>query len=148
MTITSISSATYVADLVNFIRDKLSSNITDPLSGKRVSSEKFVMTEYPRREVKFPIITVVDRPSRQEQRLGMQSEGTILRLTIEIRAWARNVKERDELYDSIHNYLRTEQFDTLTGANLHDFALGSVVNISEPDVKSKVAEFTWLYVCE
>jgi hypothetical protein len=148
MTITSISSATYVADLVNFIRDKLISSITDPLSGKRTSNEKFVMTEYPRREVKYPIITIVDRPSSQIQRLGMQSEGTMLRLVLEVRVWARNVKERDELYDAIHNYLRTEQFDTLTNANLHDFTLGSVVNISESDVKSKVAEFTWLYICE
>ena len=147
MTITKISSATYVADLVNFIRDKLASNITDPLASVRTSGERFVMTEYPRRAVRYPIVTVTDRGSKQEQRLGMQSEGTILRLTLEIRVWGRNVKERDELYDSIHNYLRTEQFDTLTNANLHDFDLSSVVNVSEEEVKSKVVEITWLYVC-
>ncbi len=79
----------------------------------------------------------------------MGSEGTILRLGVEIRIWARNVKERDELFDSVYDYLRTNQLsgDDLTAANLHDFSMGSVVNVSEADVKSKVVEINYLFLC-
>ena len=147
MTITSISSSTFTADLVNYIRDKLNSAVTDPLS--RSLPERFVLTEYPKREVRYPIITVTDKGSRQEAPLGMGSEGTILKLGVEIRIWARNVKERDELFGEIYDYLRTNQLsgDDITGANLHDFNMDSVVNISEENVKSKVGEFSFLFIC-
>ena len=32
MTITSISSSTFIADTINLLRDKLTSNITDPIN--------------------------------------------------------------------------------------------------------------------
>jgi len=150
MTVSEINSSTFVADLVILIRDKLLSNITDPESSKRATADKFVLTEYPRRAVHYPIITVRDTRIRQEQRLGMQSEGTILRLGVEVRVWARNVVERDEIFDEVHNYLRTNQLGatSLTTANLHDFSISSVTNVSEPDVKSKVLEVSFLFVCE
>lgn len=141
MTITSVRSSTFMADLVVFLRDKLKTNITS------VSSR--VYTSYPKRNVIYPMITVTDSGSRQEGKLGMSSEGTILRLGVEIRVWARNVKERDEIFGEIYDYLRTNQLssDDITGANLHDFSMDSVVNVSEPDVKSKVMEVTYLFVC-
>ncbi len=147
MTITEINSATFTADLVNYIRDLLNTNITDPLN--RSLQERFVMTEYPRRKVSYPIITVTDMGTNQESPLGMGSQGTILRLGVEIRIWARNVKERDELFGSIHEYLRTNQLvgDDITKANLHDFKLDSVVNVSEDNVKSKIMEVSYLFIC-
>ena len=151
MTITSVSSSTFIADVVNLLRDKLLTNITDPLVSVRNANEKFVLTEYPRRPVRYPVITVRDISTRQESRLGMNSEGTLLRLGVEIRIWARNVKERDELFDSVYDYLRTNQLgatSTLTSANLHDFRLGSVVNVSEDEVKSKVIEINFIFICE
>jgi len=149
MVITSVESSTFVADTVNFIRDKLNSNIVDPISASRGSGERFVLTSYPERPVKYPIITVTDSGTIQEGKLGMGSEGTLLRLTIEIRIWARNVKERDELFDEVHNYLRDNQItgDNIAGANLFDFNLSSVVNVSESNVKSKVMEVTYLFIC-
>ncbi len=141
MTITSVRSSTFIADLVVFLRDKLKTNITS------VSSR--VYTSYPQRGVIYPMITVTDIGSRQEGRLGMSSEGTILRLGVEIRVWGRNVKERDEIFDDVYDYLRSNQLsgDDITGANLHDFSMGSAVNVSEPDVKSKVMEVTYLFIC-
>ena len=149
MTITSVTSATFIADTIILLRDKLLSNITDPLVATRNTNEKFVLTEYPRRAVTYPIITITDTGTRQESRLGMQSEATKLRVGVEIRIWARNVKERDELFDSIYDYLRQQQFGTssLTDANLHDFGMGSVVNVSEENIKSKVMEVNFLYLC-
>ncbi|MHA1868747.1 MAG: Lcl C-terminal domain-containing protein [Candidatus Heimdallarchaeaceae archaeon] len=148
MTITSVNSNTFIADLVNYIRDRLNSNVADPLN--RSLPERFVMTSYPRRKVRYPIITVTDTGSRQEGKLGMGSQGTILRLGVEIRIWARNVKERDEIFGKVYDYLRTNQLsgDFITGANLYDFSMDSVVNVSEPDVKSKVMEVTYLFLTD
>ena len=141
MTITSIRSSTFIADLVVFLRDKLKTNIT------AVSSR--VYTSYPQRGVIYPMITVTDSGSRQEGRLGMSSEGTVLRLGVEIRIWAKNVKQRDEIFGDVYDYLRDNQItgDDIVGANLHDFSMDSVVNVSEPDVKSKVMEATYLFIC-
>ncbi len=152
MTITSIQSSTFVADTVNYIRDKLNTNITDPITSVRAGNEKFVLTSYPQRPVKYPIITIVDSGISQPLRLGMQSDGTAITLPLEIRIWGRNVKERDELFDAVYDYLRTNQFsgDDITGANLHDFKLNSVVNVDElgeAGIKSKVVEVQYLFIC-
>jgi len=147
MTVTEVNSSTFITDLIILIRDKLKNNIDDPLN--RPASQKFVMTSYPQSAVTYPVITVTDTGSTQEGKLGMGSQGTIMRLGIEIRVWARNVKERDTIFDEVHDWLRTNQIygDDLNEANLYDFNLSSVVNVSEPDVKSKVMEVTYLYLC-
>ncbi len=154
MTITSVSSTTFLADTVNLIKNKLLSHITDPLSSSRPSTEKFVLTSYPQRAVTYPIITVVDRDISQPQRLGMGSESTSIIITLEIRIWARNVKERDELFDSVYIYLKNNQLDTSTGlveSNLNGLQLTSALNISEDGeagIKSKVMEVRFLFICE
>ena len=147
MTVPKVNSATFMSDLIILIRDKLIRNIDDPLN--RPASQKFVMTSYPQNVVTYPVITVTDTGSRQEGKLGMGSQGTMLRLGVEIRIWARNVKERDTIFDTVYDYLRNNQIsgDDLNNANLYDFNMNSVVNASEPDVKSKVGEFTFLYLC-
>ena len=153
MTITSVASTTFLADTVNLIRNNLNSNITDPISATRPGGEKFVLTEYPKRAVTYPIITVTDAGITQPQRLGMQSESTAIFITLEIRIWAKNVVQRDELFDSIYTWLRTNQFggsEALTDAELHDFTLNSVVNVNEigqEGIKSKVLEVQFLFIC-
>ena len=52
------TSSTFLADTLLFIRNFLDSNITDPISGSRAGRDRFVMTSYPQRDVKYPIITV------------------------------------------------------------------------------------------
>lgn len=152
MTITSVNSSTFLADAIILIRDKLRSNITDPIVSSRPSTQSFVYTSYPQKGVTYPIITVVDRGVAQTRKLGMGSEGTLISLTLEVRIWARNIKERDELFDKVYDYLRNNQLDTggLVEAQLFDFTLTSAVNISEPGeqgVKSKVCEIKFLFVC-
>ena len=149
MTITEVNSATFLADAINLIRDKIKANITDPVVSVRPSGQRFVFTSYPKEPVVYPVITITDRGITQPQRLGMGSEGTTINLNVEIRIWARNVKERDELFDSVYNYLRTNQISTanLVGANLSGFQLTSAVNIDEigiEGIKSKVMEVRYL----
>ena len=144
MTITSVSSSTFLADSIILIRDKLRTNISS------VSSR--VYTSYPKTNVIYPIITVVDRGISQPQRLGMGSEATAINIDIEIRVWARNIKQRDELFDEIYDYLRTNQLDATTGlvaSNLSGFQLLSAVNIDDTGiegVKSKVMEVRFLFI--
>ena len=141
MSITEINSSTFLADSVIFIKDKLKDNIT--------SINSKVYTSYPQKGVIYPIITVKDAGIGQEIRLGMRSEGTAMRIPLEIRIWARNVKERDEIFGEVYDYLRTNQFsgDDIIGANLHDFKLDSAVNVDEEKIKSKVCEVSYLFVC-
>jgi hypothetical protein len=151
MTITSISNAKFLADSVNLIRNLLTTNITDPIASKRTGNEKFVMTSYPQRPVKYPIITVVDRDITQPRKMGMGSESFILILTIEIRIWARNIVERDELFDEIFSYFQGHQYTTtsLVDAHINEWTLDSVVNISEEGeagIKSKVLQYKFMFV--
>lgn len=152
MAITTVSSSTFLADTIILIRDKLRTNITDPISSKRPTGQKFLHTSYPKRTVTYPIITVTDRGIIQPQRLGMASEGTILTMDIEIRIWSKAVKERDELTQEVYEYLRTNQLDTNTGlsdSGLHDFSLSSAVNVDEEGeagIRSKVCEYRFLVI--
>ena len=110
------------------------------------------MTSYPKEPVTYPIITITDRGIIQPSRLGMASEGTVLTIDVEVRIWASNVKERDELTQEVYEYLRTNQLDTTTGladSGLHDFSLSSAINVDEAGeagIRSKVCEYRFLVV--
>lgn len=153
MTVTSVSSSTFLADTIVFLRDRLIT-ITDPISSSRTGGEKFVMTEYPQRPVKYPIITVRDRGVNSPIQLGMQSEAHLLRIPVEIRIWARNVKERDELFDGVFDLLRTNQYggsSATTDAGLHDFKLTNTNNVTEmigkdQSIQSKVIEIEYIFI--
>jgi len=147
MTVLSVNSSTFTTDVIILLRDSLRDTLDDPIV--RSGNDKFILTSYPSKPVKYPVITITDTGSRQEGKLGMGSQGTVLRLGIEIRVWARNVKERDTLFDAIYDHLRTNQLsgDDLTNANLHDFSLDNSVNVSEENIQSKVGEFTYLFLC-
>ena len=149
-----IASATFLTDTITFVRDKLDANVTDPISGSRAGRDRFVMTSYPQRTVKYPIITVVDSGISDERRLGLQSEATFMVYNVEIRIWARNVKERDSLTQEVYTFLRTNQFDgppltdgASVGFGLHDFALVGATNVNDfngdASVRSKVLEFRY-----
>lgn len=103
-----ISASTMVADSVKFIRDLISTNITDPLSPNRPANSKFLLTSYPSRPSKYPLITV--KLIRQEtiQRYS-GSQNQLVLVNLEIRVWARAMKEKDELGDEVVDTLRTNQ---------------------------------------
>lgn len=143
MTVTSVNTSTFIADTTILIRDALLNNITDPISGTRASNERFVMTSYPQRPVKYPIITVKNTNIDMPKRLGMQSEIHYTALPMEIRIWARNEVEKDELTQNTINYLRDLEYSAsgTVVANLLGFKVTSAVNVDEPGdagIKSKV----------
>ena len=145
-----VTSETFVRDSIFFIKNDLVSNITDPLSTKRDSDSKFVMTSYPQRKAQYPLITV-GLENADAKRTGMQTNAMDMDLTFEVRVWARNVKERDELFEDVLNRLRTIQFtgSGSVNADLHDFNITSTVNVDEAGeggVHSKVITATYKFI--
>jgi len=147
-----VSSTTLLSDTILFTRDTLRSNITDPL-GSRPAGEKFVMTSYPRRNTTYPIITVKGM-NLTARKLGQQSETMLVSFDIEVRTWARNEKEKNNLWDEVFTHLRTNQFPsatagTSTNADLHDFRLDSSNDIDEPGeegIKSKIDIYKYIFI--
>ena len=145
-----VASATILRDVIFYVKDFLDGEITDPISGTRPTTEKFIMTSYPQRATSIPIITIKDINSFDTRILGLQSEASEHYIDIEVRVWARNIKERDELADSIYQKLKDNQIGvsgTSQAADLHDFKLLSSINIDDPTgIKSKVMTFRFLFV--
>lgn len=147
-----INGSTFISQTTLFLRSSLASGIVDPLSGTRASNEPFVMTSYPEKPVKYPIITVKSLNPTMIQRGGMQSQDTYDSLPFEIRVWARNEREKDHLAEDVSTWLRLNQFSgtysTIT-QGLFGFNRTSMVDVDENDkqgVKSKVMEFEWRFV--
>ena len=148
-----VTTSTFIQDTVLFIRNELDSNVTDPIASDRTARERFVMTSYPERGVKYPIITVRNIGAVSEQRLGMQSELIWVRMPLELRIWARNEKERDEITQDTYNHLRSNQFgggsSSVDDEDLHDFTILSAVPVDEDGetgVKSMVMTAQYMFV--
>jgi hypothetical protein len=128
-----VSSETFIKDVIGFIKTSLVSNVTDPIASTRGSSSKFIMTSYPQRPVEYPIITI-KVTNQTANRAGMQTTAMDVSVNIEVRVWARNQKEKDEIANEVYNDLKGLQFTTSTGsiANyLYNFTLISATEIDE-----------------
>lgn len=138
-----INSSTFVSDSILFVRDLIETNVTDPISSSRVGRERFVMTSYPQRDVKYPIITIKLRNASQIFRMGQQSEREWINIPFEVRIWARNIKEKENLLQEVWDVLRDNQYGA-SGTiefGLHDFApegTGDVDESGEGAPKSKL----------
>jgi|TARA_R100000501_G_C2596826_1_gene95098 hypothetical protein len=151
MTVTTVTSSKFISDPTILVRDFLRDNITDPISSSRQSNSKFVVTSYPQRPVQYPIITVKSEDFTSKN-LGMQSTNQQMSIKLEIRMWAKNEKQKDELTQEVHTALKNNQFQAdgpSSTNNLHDFDLISSVNIDEEGqrgIKSKVNTYQWFAI--
>ena len=138
-----------IRDTLFFIKDYLDGEITDPIT--RPTNEKFIMTSYPQRAVTYPIITIKDTNIDSRMTLGFQSEGALYNIDMEVRVWANNTKQRDDIADQLMDKMRTNQIGTsgTSQANaLHDLRLLSSVNVDETEgnIHSKVMTFKFIFV--
>lgn len=137
-------------DILFFIKEDLEQNIQDPIATNRPEKSKFVMTSYPSRPVNYPIITIKTL-NVKAVRAGMQTTAQDITINLEIRIWARNTKERDEIFDSVFSRLGDIQFTSVTGSvanNLHDLTIGSAVEVTEEGdkgIKSKVISIEYKF---
>lgn len=144
---------TIIRDVLFFLKDDFNSNITDPISSDRTNNSRFVMTSYPVRPVEYPVVTI-KCTNIEMIRAGMQTTAQDITLSIEIRIWARNQKEKDEIATDILNRLSDIQFTSSTGSvdnNLHDLLIGSAIEIDEPGesgaqvIKSRVLSIQYKF---
>ena len=147
-----VASANIIRDTIFFVKDFLDGEVTDPISSTRPANEKFIMTSYPSRAVTYPLITIKDLNTSGSMTLGFQSEASLVELQIEVRVWANNIKDRDNIADDIFDTLRLNQVGTSGTSqanNLHDLQLLSSVNVDEDNgSKSKVMTFKFVFVAE
>jgi len=141
-----ISSETIVHDVTEFLVSLIDNNVTDPILARRSGNSKFVLSSYPSRITEYPFVSViVESPDTQEKFIGTQTQRVTI--TAEIRVWARNVKERDELSDEIYNTLRIKQ--TAAGGsvseNLSDMEYTHIGDINEENVRSRLVEIQYTY---
>ena len=143
-----VNTTTFLGDELFFLKSFIGSNLPDPIT--RPATEKFIMTSYPTRPVRYPLITIKDTNSRTPTQLGFQSEAMPLYTDIEIRIWGRTVVERDQLAGSVFSILKDNQIgttDTFQANNLHDLRLNSMINIDEAEgPKSKVLSLSTLFI--
>jgi len=142
-----IAKATFLKDSLIFIRNKLRANITDPLS-RTGSGNQFIFTSYPRKDIKYPIITVKENGMSTIRRLGMQSELVEMSFPVEIRVWARNEVEKDELSENVFVYLKDNQYGSGSSVDedMFGFNLVSSVNVDEPGeegIKSRITVYEY-----
>lgn len=127
-----VGDSTVISNVVLFYRTLLLSKLTDPQSGKRPSDLKYVMSSYPNRTAWYPVITVKNN-GFSGIRAGQNTEEMWMTITTEIRVWARDVRSRDTIADSIIDTLREAQQDTsgIIEEGLHDLEISSVVPVDE-----------------
>lgn len=132
-----------------FLKEQLSTNIEDPVAN-RGNSSAFVMTSYPEREVKYPLITL-EITNIEESRAGMQTTAMDISLTVEIRIWTMSVGQSDKLAQNVLDHLADIQFDASSGSvdnDFHDFSVGSVVRVDEPGkgkTKSRIIQLSYRF---
>ena len=137
---------TLLNDLYSFLKTALA-GVTDPIAGSRGNSSKFIMTSYPQREVKYPLITI-KTTNFEAPRAGMQTTAQDIKLTIELRIWARNEKEKDTLFMNVQNALDNAQFITSGSVanDFHNFNVLSGIEIDEPGevgIKSRILQLKY-----
>ncbi|MCK5624940.1 hypothetical protein KAI04_03810 [Candidatus Pacearchaeota archaeon] len=134
-----IKTSTFISDIVIFIRNLIRDNIDDPLQRK----SGFVLTAYPKRQIQYPIITI-RQTNITTRKLGMSSEVHEAVIDLEVRVWARNAKEIDELTASVIDILRDAQYSSngTDNEDIYGFTLTSANSIvdleGENTIHSKV----------
>jgi len=141
--------ATVIGDVLYFLKSLISSNVTDPLTSTRGNNSKFVMTTFPEREVKYPLITI-EVTNIDEKRAGMQTTAMDISLNCSIRIWSLSVTQSDKLCQEILDLLADKQFTTSGSIDneFHDFNITSVNRVDEPGkegTKSRIIQLTYRF---
>ena len=115
-----------------FIKNDLNTGVTDPIQSSRSAKSKFVHTSYPQKYVQYPHITI-KLTNYSASSSGMQTTTMDVLIFVEVRIWARNQKEKDELANDCYKRLRDVQF-TSGGSRenyLYDYKMLSAVEVDE-----------------
>lgn len=148
-----LSAGSIVHDVVLAARGWIASGVTDPIAGTRPGSSVFTATNFPTKDVQYPIITIGAKRSTSHT-LGALNDLQQVYVDLQVRVYARNVKERDGLADAVNQTLRTGAYGVSSGSQplgLFDFKQLNEGDLDEPDDKSKQKVYqkiqTYQYFC-
>lgn len=143
-----IAAGSIAHDVTIFIRNLISGNVGDPQSGARTgNTSQFVMTNYPERNVVYPLITVLGRRGSAEK-LGSNSQSMKVPVTVETRVWSKKKGECDQLGDAVFKTLAQNQ----SGGNgteqngMFAFSQANEVDVDETGrdgIHSRVSEYRY-----
>lgn len=141
--------STLIRDILYFFKTDLASAISDPISSNRSGTSKFIMSSFPQRNVKYPMVTL-KITDLNASRAGMQSTLMDITVTMEIRIWARNEKEKDTIYNAIMDRLPNIQYVSsgTIDNDLHDLTIISSVEIDEEGeggIKSRILQIQYKF---
>lgn len=145
-----VTSSNFIHDVISYIKTTITNNITDPITSSRKAGSSFVMSSYPQRAVQYPLITI-KLVNQKASRAGMQTTAMDVTITLEIRVWARDQKEKDDLSNKVYYQLKELQFTASTGTianNLHHYKLNSDVEVDEPgegNPKSRILQVEYKF---
>ena len=105
-----VISNNFISDSVLFLRNTLRNTLTDPIS-RGGDNSSFIFTAFPKTNTQYPLI-VVKNTGINTKKLGMASEVNWVNAKYEIKVFARNSKECDDLTQKIIDNLRSNQFGT------------------------------------
>lgn len=133
-----INSSTFISDSILFLRNLLRTNITDPIS-RAGSGTAFIFTAFPKTNTQYPLI-VIKNTGITTKKLGISSEVNWISANYEIKVFARNSKECDDLTQKVIYNLSQNQFGTnsTNAEELFGFKLVSVVPIVEQEGEQNV----------
>ena len=149
-----VTDTTIISNTVLYIRDLLLNNITDPKQSVRPATSKFVMTEFPKRQVSTYPVIIVEQARFSTAPLGMASNNQFTSIGLRITIFSLSPKQSDTLTQDVYNVLRTKQETASTGSianNLVDF---QVTNVSNPppepvggySIYTKIIDIDYNYV--
>lgn len=139
----------YIGSAVLYLKAVLKAGITDPILSSRTTTgdkrTKFIMTSYPKRATEYPHITIKFVGQNPFQNSGQRDESKFINISLEVRMWGRDMKEKDNLTSQVVNVLRKNQITVTEGSiafGLVDFDIESIVPVDEDGsdgIKSNVA---------
>lgn len=144
-----VTSSTFISDIILFLRNYLRSSITDPLT----RSTGFVFTSFPKTNTTYPLITL-KATNISTRKLGMRSDISWCSFNVEVRIWSLSETQADKLTQTVIDTLKDAQYSTTgtTNFELFDFKLNSVNSVveldNEPTIHSRVCSYTYKVVLE
>lgn len=142
-----VATGSILRSSITYLRSVIASGVSDPITATRNSNSSFVVTNFPDKDVNYPLI-VLSNDLSSSSKMGLYSEGLKHPLRLSVDIFSKTVKQRDQLTDDVFHVLRTNSSGT-KAQGLYDFKLLSTASLDEPGkegIHRKNMEFSFLFV--
>ena len=119
----------FIKDGIFVIGSLLAESITDPQSTNRTSNEKFVLTAWPDRPVRYPVISV-EQTELNSKSIGTKGLNSLTSINMEIMIFSKSTNERDILAGSIFAVMEQNQA-VISASGLIDQRFYNITNMDD-----------------